>query len=144
MKLTPEEMIDKAATFAARVHAHQTRKDGTPYFAHCVRVAIRVPDKITGTIALLHDTVEDTDTTFDDLRDAGFSNEVIDAVDALSRRSGETYMNFIVRCKQNHLARTVKLADIADNLSDQSALDPDEAKFLKDRYTRAINILESF
>jgi len=143
MKLTPEEMIDKAATFAARVHAHQTRKDGTPYYAHCVRVAIRVPDKLTGAIALLHDTVEDTDTTLDDLRDLGFTNEVVDAVDALSRRPGEKYMDFIYRCKQNHLARTVKLADIADNLADQSALDPDEADFLRNRYTKAIEILES-
>ena len=141
MKLTPEEMIDKAATFAARVHAHQIRKDGTPYYAHCVRVAIRVSDKLTGTIALLHDTVEDTDVTLDDLREAGFSNEVVDAVDALSRRPGETYMDFIHRCKQNHLAREVKLADIADNLADQSALDPDEATFLKERYERARVIL---
>ncbi len=144
MKLTPEQMIDKAATFAARVHAHQTRKDGTPYYAHCVRVAIRVPDKLTGAIALLHDTVEDTDVTLDDLREAGFSNEVVDAVDALSRRPGETYMDFICRCKLNPLAREVKLADIADNLADQSALDPDEAEFLKDRYEKARGILNGF
>lgn len=143
MKLSPEQMIDKATTFAARVHAHQTRKDGTPYFAHCVRVAIRVPDKLTGTIAILHDTVEDTDTTLDDLRELGFTNEVVDAVDALSRRPGETYRDFIYRCKANPLARTVKLADIADNLADQSALDPEEAEFLRERYTKAIEILET-
>lgn len=142
MKLTPEQMIDRAATFGARVHAHQTRKDGTPYFAHCVRVAIRVPDKITGTIALLHDTVEDTDTTLDDLRDLGFSNEVVEAVDCLSRRPGETYANFIERAAVNEHARIVKIADIQDNLQDQSALDPDEAEFLKKRYTKALKRLE--
>lgn len=141
MVFTEGQMIDRAATFAARVHAHQTRKDGTPYFAHCVRVAIRVPGKLLGTVALLHDCIEDTDSTLDDLRELGFTNEIIEAVDAITRRPGETYADFILRCKDNPLARQVKIADIADNLNDQSALDPDEAAFLRKRYERALEVL---
>jgi (p)ppGpp synthase/HD superfamily hydrolase len=141
MRLSEEQMIDRAATLAARAHENQVRKDGTPYIAHPVRVAIRVEGKLLGTIALLHDTVEDTAYTLDDLRDAGFTEEVIAAVDALTRRPGESYKDFIMRCSRNELAVSVKLADIEDNLSDQSALDPEEAEFLTKRYTAAKEVL---
>lgn len=143
MRLDTEQMLLKAATVASRVHAKQQRKDDTPYIAHPIRVAIRCSGRLEKVIALLHDTVEDTDTTLDDLADLGFTQEVIDAVDALSRRPGESYGDFIARCSRNQLAKTVKLADIEDNLSDQSALDPDEAEFLRNRYERAREVLES-
>lgn len=141
MKLSDHDMLLKAATVAARVHQHQLRKDDTPYVAHCIRVAIRCDTKLEKAVALLHDTVEDSDTTLDDLRDLDFSQEVLDAVDALSRRAGETYSDFIERVSKNELARKVKLADIADNLEDTSALDPEEAEFFKTRYGKALEKL---
>lgn len=143
MRLTEEQMFLKAATVASRVHAKQLRKDGTPYIAHAIRVAIRVNTKHEKIVALLHDTVEDTDLTLDDLREIGFTEEIIESVDAMTRRPYESYAEFINRCKLDPIARVVKLADIDDNMEDQTALDPDEAGFLAKRYTKARATLES-
>jgi len=143
-RLSIDEMLLKAAQVAARAHQGQKRKDGTPYIAHPVRVAIRCGAKIYKVVALLHDVIEDTDVTVEELRELGFTEEVILAVDAVTKRPGEQYADFIKRIKAaGELAIAVKLADIEDNLEDQSALDEDEAKFLKNRYTKAREILES-
>jgi len=141
MRLTEGQMLLKAATVASRVHAKQQRKDGTPYIAHAIRVAIRCNTKPQKIVALLHDTVEDTDLTFDDLREIGFTEDIIEAVDSVTRRPYESYVEFIHRAKLNELGRVVKLADIDDNLEDQTALDPDEASFLKKRYLKAMEVL---
>jgi (p)ppGpp synthase/HD superfamily hydrolase len=141
MRLTEDQMFLKAATVASRVHAKQLRKDGTPYIAHAIRVAIRCETKLQKIVGLLHDTVEDTDLTLDDLREIGFTEEVIEAVDSVTRRPYESYAEFIQRAKLNELGCVVKLADIEDNLEDQTALDPDEAAFLRKRYVRAMEVL---
>lgn len=143
MKLTLDQMIEKAAVVATRAHAGQLRKDGTPYIAHPVCVAIKVEGKLAGTVALLHDVVEDTELTLDDLREMGFWENVIQAVDALTKRKGEKYADFILRCKMDPIARAVKIADIEHNLSDQSALEPDDAEFLTKRYTKALAVLDA-
>lgn len=136
-------MLLQAATVAARAHSRMVRKDGTPYIAHPIRVAIRCATVEEKIVALLHDVVEDTDMTLNDLRELGFSEEIIAAVDSVTKRPGEKYVDFILRAKLNKIGRKVKLADIADNLEDQSALDPDEAEFLKNRYEKARVELES-
>lgn len=142
-KLTPDQMILRAATIATKAHDGHKRKDGAPYISHPIRVATQVEGKIAGAVALLHDVVEDTNVTLEDLRDAGFTNQVIDAVDAITKRPGEKYSDFIDRISRNPLAIEVKIADIRDNLEDQSALDPEEAEFLTKRYTKALEILEA-
>jgi (p)ppGpp synthase/HD superfamily hydrolase len=141
MTLTLDQQFKKAATVAARVHAKQLRKDGTPYIAHVMRVTIGCEGQVEKVVALLHDTVEDTDLTLDDLREIGFSEEVISGVDSMTRRPYESYAEFILRVKLNPVATKVKLADIEDNLDDQTALDPDEAEFLSTRYTKALKVL---
>lgn len=148
--------IHLAIQVATRAHQHQKRKDGTPYIAHPFKVLLRAQsmieeqfpfDVVEGEdiqiVAVLHDVVEDTDVTFDELRELGFSEVVIAALDSVTKRPGETYMNFVARSKANPVGRIVKLADIEDNLSDQSALDPDEASFLTERYTKAQKVLRS-
>jgi (p)ppGpp synthase/HD superfamily hydrolase len=148
MALSLDKQLLLAPQVAARAHRTQKRKDGTPYIAHPIRVALRVAPKIGDfleamnmealIVAYLHDVVEDTDVTFDDLRELGFSESVLAALDGVTKRTGEKYMDFIRRCKvSGPVAVAVKLADIEDNLEDQSALDPDEAAFLKNRYERA-------
>lgn len=141
MKLTVDQMLLQAATVATRAHDGHKRKDGTPYIAHPIRVAIRCDDKLQKIVALLHDVVEDTDVSLEDLRTLGFTQEVIDAVDSVTKRPGEKYADFILRAKANLIGRPVKIADIEDNLEDQSALDPDEAAFLSKRYYRALEEL---
>lgn len=161
MALSLNQQLLLAPQVAARAHQHQKRKDGTPYVAHPMRVALRVSDtyedipNLAGDIkaeqvwreqqktrlivvALLHDVVEDTDVTIQELRELGFDEIILHALDAVTKRPGEKYTAFILRIKAaGPLAIAVKLADIADNLEDQSALDPDEAAFLTKRYTAA-------
>ena len=142
MPHTGQEQLLLAATVATRAHQHQKRKDGTPYIAHPIRVAVRCEGLIEKTAALLHDVVEDTDITLVELRELGFSSVVLEVVDLLTKKPGEKYADFILRAASNPIAARVKLADIADNLEDQSALDPEEAEFLKSRYTKAIEVLK--
>jgi len=136
-------MLLRAATLATKAHDGHKRKDGSPYIAHPIRVAIRCEEKLEKVVALLHDVVEDTPVTLDDLRDDGFTNEVLDAIDSVTKRHGEKYADFILRSKANKIGRVVKLADIEDNLNDQSALDPEEAEFLKNRYEKAQKVLNA-
>jgi guanosine-3',5'-bis(diphosphate) 3'-pyrophosphohydrolase len=118
-----------AASFAARAHQHQFRKDGaTPYFAHCVRVALIVTevfgchDELAVCAALLHDTIEDTTTDYDDLEEA-FGRPVADAVSALTKnmllpeRTRERDYDARL-AKADWRARLVKLADAYDNYID--------------------------
>lgn len=143
MKLTTDQMLLLAPTVAARAHKGQLRKDGTPYFAHPVKVAIRCKTAEQKIVAILHDVVEDTEVSFGQLRELGFSNKILSALDSVTKRPGETYADFVLRSKANAIGRVVKIADIEDNLSDQSALDPDEAKFLTTRYTKALEVLNA-
>jgi (p)ppGpp synthase/HD superfamily hydrolase len=135
-------MLLLAVTVATRAHAGQKRKDGTDYISHPVRVAVRCDTKLEKVVALLHDVVEDTPVGFKELRELGFSQEVLDALDSVTKRPGEKYADFVLRAKANEIGRLVKLADISDNLEDQSALDPDEAAFLTQRYTKAREVLD--
>jgi hypothetical protein len=92
--------------------------------------------------ALLHDVVEDCSVPLEEI-EKRYGEQVAVAVDCLSRRIGETYKDYILRCKGNTLARRVKLADIEDNLLPEriGSLDPKEAESLRKRYTKAKVIL---
>lgn len=89
-------------------------KAGQPIFDHCVRVSQQFQG-IADTVAVLHDIIEDGGVTVDELRER-FGNEVAEAVDAISRRDGESYMDYIKRCSMNTTARAVKIADLEDNM----------------------------
>jgi (p)ppGpp synthase/HD superfamily hydrolase len=146
--MTTQEQLLLAARVAARAHAHQKRKDHSPYIAHPMRVALRLAglqpvrfEQTCQAVALLHDVVEDTDVTFEELRELGFTEEVVSELDRVTKRPGEKYADFIERANGSDVSRRVKIADIEDNLEDQSALDPEEAEFLKKRYERALERL---
>lgn len=113
------EELAKAIQLAMRAHAGQTDKGGRPYIAHPLRmVAEAIDDYVDPDIAIvaaLHDVVEDTDLGLHHLRIAGFSPKVVDAVDALTKRRGETYRQSLHRAKANAIARVVKLLDNRDN-----------------------------
>lgn len=110
----------KAIEIAAHYHKGALDKGGNPYIEHPMRVSNRccsIKEKI---VAWLHDVVEDTECTLDELRELGFPNEILTAVNAITRvsnrKQNEQYAHFIVRCKHNEIAREVKIADIKDNL----------------------------
>ncbi len=119
---------------AALAHDGQTDKTGAPYIFHPLRVASTFSDEMLQVIAVLHDLVEDTDTKLSDL-DARFPQAVVNAVEALTRRSEESYKEFIDRVARNPNARLVKIADIRDNLRPG-------AEHLRPRYEAALKVLE--
>ena len=110
-------MLDKAIAIAAQAHLGQKDRVGAPYILHPLRVMFRVQSEAEMIVAALHDVVEDCPAwDFDRLREEGFSEEIIDAIDHVTRRDGETYEAFVDRSAGNELARRVKLADLEDNM----------------------------
>ena len=107
--------IEKALQIAARAHEGQKDKEGLPYILHPVRVMMSVEGEETQIVAVLHDVIEDTSVTADDLRHAGFSEKVVAAVLCVTHRKDEPYADYVVRCKDNEIARRVKLSDLTDN-----------------------------
>jgi (p)ppGpp synthase/HD superfamily hydrolase len=91
-------------------------KAGAPYILHPLRMMLRMSSETEMIAAILHDVVEDTDWTLDKLRQAGFSEEVVQVVECLTHRDQETYDEFIARVRTNAIASTVKLADLEDNM----------------------------
>jgi (p)ppGpp synthase/HD superfamily hydrolase len=107
-------MLDEAIQIAVEAHKGQVDKAGEPYILHPLRVMLMCAPECR-IAAVLHDTVEDTGL---ELRLIGhrFGAEIAEAVDALTRREGENYTDFIKRCGQNEMARQVKMADLSDNM----------------------------
>ncbi len=108
-------MTNKALRLAYKAHEGAVDTSGTPYIFHPVHLAEQMTDEVTATVALLHDVVEDTDITFDDLRREGFPEEVLSALDLLTHREGVAYMDYVAAIKDNPIARAVKLADLRHN-----------------------------
>jgi len=134
--------LERAIAIAAEAHAGMVDKAGAPYILHPLRVMLRVNDDRARIAAVLHDIVEDTDWTIERLRAEGFDEEVLAAIDALTRREGEDYFDFCRRAAQNPIARIVKRADLEDNL-DLSRIPNPTPKDLErvERYRRALELL---
>ncbi|MGM9822615.1 MAG: GTP pyrophosphokinase [Muribaculaceae bacterium] len=98
-------------------HAGQRDKMGQAYFQHPMRVAMRCTTDEEKIVALLHDTIEDTDVTAEYLLAEGFPQSVVDGILSVTKREGENYEDFVARAKQNPLGRVVKLHDLEDNLN---------------------------
>lgn len=111
-----EPTIEDAIVLATQSHRGQVDKAGAPYILHPLRVMLRLKGEADRIAAVLHDVIEDTRITEEFLREQGYREEVLRALDALTRREGESYADFIERVAGNPLARRVKLADLADNL----------------------------
>lgn len=117
-----KNMINKALKIATKAHEGQTDKGGQPYIFHPIRVALNCKTEEEKIVALLHDVVEDTSITLEDLRMEGFDNEILEAIKCLTKIDGESYPDFIKRVVQNRIATHVKIEDIRDNM-DVSRLD---------------------
>jgi hypothetical protein len=109
--------LEKAIAIAVEAHAGQADKAGQPYILHPLRVMMRCGSDDAKTVAVLHDVVEDTGMTLDALRQAGFSDAIVEAVDGMTKRQDESYEDFVRRAGSNPLSREVKIADISDNLN---------------------------
>jgi hypothetical protein len=107
--------LETAIRIAVVAHTGQTDKEGAPYITHPLRLMAAVDGEEAKIVAVLHDVVEDTAVTIEDLRREGFSDEVLTAVVCVTHRRDEPYADYVVRCKTHPLARQVKLADLVDN-----------------------------
>jgi hypothetical protein len=140
-------MLDKAIVVAAKAHEGQVDKGGQPYILHPLRVMFSRRSEAERICAVLHDVVEDTDISLDYLRDQGFSEEVLSALDALTRRDGETYDEYISRIVKNKIASHVKLCDLCDNtdlsrIKNPSAVDYERVKKYRKAEDRIFDALD--
>ena len=132
----------KALSICFDAHKDQRDKSGAPYVFHPFHLAEQMTDEYTVCTALLHDVVEDTDTTLEDLRSEGFPEEVLEALALLTHDADTPYMDYVKRLKHNPIARAVKLADLAHN-SDPTRLEVmDEWALARaEKYHEAIKLL---
>jgi len=110
-------LIEKSLTIALRAYTGKTDKAGRDYIHHPLRLMAKMTSDSEMAVALLHDVIEDSDITAADLLAEGIPSEVVEAVLCLTKQAGENYSEFVLRAKQNTLARKVKLADIEDNIN---------------------------
>ncbi len=134
--LQGKELEHQAEMIAFHAHKGQYRRNGTtPYVTHPVAVAGKFQNSILRSIALLHDVLEDTDTTRKDLLEGFIPSVVVEAVETLTQQKGEKYLNYILRVKINPLATLVKIEDIKHNYITVQ-------KSKQERYDMALYILQ--
>jgi (p)ppGpp synthase/HD superfamily hydrolase len=109
--------LERAILIAAQAHLGQRDKAGAPYILHPLRMMMRMESEAAMIVAVLHDVVEDSDWTLEQLRSEGFSEEVLQAVDCVTHREGESYDEFVERVRANAIACNVKIADLEDNMN---------------------------
>lgn len=142
----PAFTVDDAVALARRAHDGQVDKGGRPYITHPLRVMRHVDGEWAQMAAVLHDVIEDTPVTADDLRAAGCPAVVVTAVIALSKLPGEPLEASMARAAADPIALVVKRADIADNRSEVrlGQLDPATQVRLRVKYARSIELLEQY
>lgn len=131
-------MLDKAIYIAAKAHKGQKDKAGQTYILHPLRVMFSRKDEIERICAVLHDVIEDTDISLEYLREEGFSREILEALDALTKRTNENYDDFIGRVIKNRIACQVKLADLMDNMDLSRISNPSKEDYNRvEKYRKA-------
>lgn len=142
-------MLSKAITIATKFHDGQTDKAGHPYILHPLRVMLKLYNDADRQVAVLHDIIEDTNFSLEDLRKEGFENNILIALDSITRKKYEKYyekyFDYIDRVKQNYIAHKVKIADLEDNMNlsiIQYITDTDLSRMK--RYIKAYSILKNY
>jgi len=135
-------LTKKAYKIAFEAHRDQLDKTGLPYIHHPLHLAAQMTDEVTTCAALLHDVVEDSDMTFEELEALGFGGEIIDALRLLTHGDDVPYMDYVREIKKNPVAAAVKKADLMHN-SDLTRLDVVTEKDLQrvEKYKKALEIL---
>ena len=138
------EMTKKAIKLAYKAHKGQTDKCGIPYVFHPYHLAEQMDTEETITAALLHDVVEDTDVTMEDLEKEGFPPAVLKALALLTHDPAVPYMEYVAALKADPIARAVKIADLTHN-SDLSRMDEVNERDLVrvGKYQKALQLLQT-
>ncbi len=143
-------MLEKAIHIAVEAHRGQIDKAGKPYILHPMRVMLAGQNEDEMILGILHDVVEDTPISLEMLRNEGFSERILTALDAISKREGEEYPDFIERVVKDPLSSRVKLYDLHDNMNRERIKEYKEAderrheKYVKaeKRVREALNAFE--
>ncbi len=109
--------LAKAVDIASSAHKDQKDRAGAPYILHPLRLMTKAVGVLEKTVAVLHDVIEDTTVTFDELEQEGFCREVLIALDLLTHRKNVSYSAYVDRIMENRLALRVKMLDWEDNLN---------------------------
>jgi (p)ppGpp synthase/HD superfamily hydrolase len=137
------ELIEKSLHIALRAYAGKTDKAGREYILHPLRVMAKMKNDLEMSAALLHDVIEDSDITAEQLLAEGIPAEVVEAIQYLSKNENENYQDFVARAKKNKIAAKVKIADIEDNIDvlRLSSLDENDLARIK-KYHSAWRLLQ--
>lgn len=136
-------MTKKALKLCFQAHKEQLDKSGMPYVFHPFHLAEQMQTEETTVVALLHDLVEDTPYTIEDLTNMGFDKKITDAIALMTHAEDVEYMDYVRAIKENPIAKAVKLADLQHN-SDLTRLDTVDEKALRrrEKYLKAIAVLQ--
>ena len=141
-RISAEELLALAKRIALTAHEGQVDKAGAPYWHHPAFVADHVTSPEAKVVAWLHDVVEDTEWSLDDLRTEGIWPEIVEGVDAITKRAGEAYESYLDRVKSNPFALAVKLADLTHNMDLSRIANPTEKDFARiEKYRWAVDYL---
>lgn len=142
MNTTEQSMVDLALSIATQAHEGQLDKAGVDYIEHPIYVASQVDTEEEKAVALLHDVIEDSPVSAEELLQAGLPETVVTAVQVLTKKKEQDYQTYLETVKKNPLARVVKLADLKhnSNLSRLSSITEKDRERLK-KYKKAIDFL---
>ena len=114
-----ESQVQLAIQLATKYHKGQKRiKSNLDYITHPLTVADKFKNKDYKIVAIFHDIIEDTKMTLKKLEKLGFNKNLITAIDLLTKKKGQDYLNYLIKLKKNKIARKIKIEDIKHNLSD--------------------------
>nr|WP_186322924.1 HD domain-containing protein [Paenibacillus xylanexedens] len=135
--------IELAISIALEAHKGQLDKGGNPYILHPLAVMNRVETIEEKIVAVLHDVIEDTEVTIEQLRELGFSEEIVKAIGLLTKSEEDSYEQFIEKTTRNRIARNVKIADIQENMNLSRIKNPTEQDYNRlEKYKKAMERLE--
>lgn len=135
--------LERAVAIAAVAHEGQRDKAGAPYILHPLRVMLSLETFEERVVGVLHDVLEDTTVTVESLRASGFSEEILTALEGVTKRPGESYEAFVLRAAANPIGRRVKLADLADNCDLSRLPDPGPEDHRRlEKYRRAMETIQ--
>lgn len=139
---TDNVLLEKAILIATAAHSGQKDKGGNAYIGHPKRVASQCKSIDEKIVAVLHDTIEDTDVTAEYLLSEGFPQYIVDALLSVTKRGNEPYDIFVMRAKQNQIGKVVKMNDLLDNMDLSRIINVTEEDTLRlKKYINAIRLL---
>ncbi|WP_222128611.1 GTP pyrophosphokinase [Paenibacillus xylanexedens] len=135
--------IELAISIALQAHKGQRDKGEHPYILHPLAVMNRVESMEEKIVAVLHDVIEDSEVTIEELRGLGFSEEILTAIQLLTRSTEDSYEEFIEKTTTNRTARKVKIADIQENMNISRIKNPTQEDVHRlEKYRKALERLE--